>query len=151
MHDLSSWKALIVSVLEADVRARGEQEASRGALKCLRMLFALERDPAHRAVLYGLVGLGEDIVEEMSCAGPEMVLAVHRILTELERVGAEEKEATATAVHAVWGAALVDWDRFVSAYCELAQGIMSAREPTDSTETRAAPIEECGCAQNRRS
>lgn len=123
--DLSAWRALIVSILEADVRARGEKEASRDVLKCLRMLFALEPDPKHRAVLYGLVGLGEDIVDEMCASGPEVILGVHRILTELERVAAEEKkESTVMAMHAVWGAALVDWNRFADAYCKLAREIM---------------------------
>lgn len=123
--DLSAWRALIVSVLEAAVRTRGEKEASRDVLKCLRMLFALEPDPKHRAMLYGLVGLGEDIVEEMSASGPEVVLAVHRILSELERVAAEERNENAVmAMHAVWGAALVDWNRFADAYCKLAKAIM---------------------------
>lgn len=141
VHDLTAWEALIVSILEADVGAHGEKEASRDALKCLRMLFALELDPTRRATLYGLVGLGEDIIDEMSSSGPEMVLSIHRILTEFERVGAEEDEETVTAMHAVWGAALVDWNRFVNAYFKLARSIMGARGPADGVEKGVTPIE----------
>jgi hypothetical protein len=149
--DLTAWETLIVSVLEGDVNTRGEKAASRDALKCLRMLFALEQDPAHRAVLYGLIGLGEDIIEEMSATGPEMVLAVHQILKEFERVAAEGNEVTITAMHAVWGAALVDWNRFASSYCKLACELMNGREQADANEC-AAPIEECRLRiQNRES
>ncbi len=138
-EDMKAWETLIAERLEADAKARGERETSREALKCLKMIFALDHDPAHRAVLYGLIGLGEDIVEELGGSGPGMVVSIHHILSEFDRVGIEEAKVTIDAMHAVWYASLAEWPQFAIWYCKIARTAMIDHD-VDLGETLARPV-----------
>ncbi len=127
-EDMKAWEKLIAQRLAALAESRGNAFASREALKCLRTLFALEDDPPKRAELYGILGLGEDIVAELDHPRTyEAIVRVHEMLSEFDRIGIEDGE-TVDAMHAVWHASLTNWMEFATAYCWLACETMRDHE-----------------------